>query len=52
MTGCIAIAVLFVFVLGGLLNCLLFFPFGILWGFPLFILGLAILWAIAKGARA
>lgn len=52
MTGCVAIFVLLVFVLGGLLNCLLFFPIGFLWGFPMFLIGCAILWAIAKGARA
>lgn len=52
MTGCLFVFLLIVFVIGGLLNCLLFFPVGILWGFPMFLIGSAVCLAILKGARA
>lgn len=52
MTGCVALFAFFVLVIGGLLNCLIFFPIGFIWGVPLFLMGVLILLAIAKGAKA
>jgi hypothetical protein len=47
MTGCLAILGV-VMVISGLVNCLIFFPIGVIWGLPILLIGAFFLLLLAK----